>query len=100
MIRMTYNQIVRHHAQLRVYLGLPTIAIPGSYGPGAEEQFAYIHKWTQRLMIPIGNQAFASMLMPVFGKISFFDLFKKSVFINSVPGVLCIRIDFILLGWF
>ena len=37
VIRMTYNQIVHHRAQLGVYLRLLDIPIPGSYGPSADE---------------------------------------------------------------
>ncbi len=37
VIRMTYNQIVHHRAQLGVYLRLLNIPIPGSYGPSADE---------------------------------------------------------------
>lgn len=37
VIRMTYNQIVHHRAQLGVYLRLLDVAIPGSYGPSADE---------------------------------------------------------------
>jgi uncharacterized damage-inducible protein DinB len=38
VIRMTYNQIVHHRAQLGVYLRLLNIPIPGSYGPSADDQ--------------------------------------------------------------
>jgi uncharacterized damage-inducible protein DinB len=38
VIRMTYNQIVHHRAQLGVYLRLLNIPIPGSYGPSADEE--------------------------------------------------------------
>lgn len=38
VIRMAYNQIVHHRAQLGVYLRLLDIPIPGSYGPSADEQ--------------------------------------------------------------
>jgi len=37
VIRMCYNQIVHHRAQLGVYLRLLNIPIPGSYGPSADE---------------------------------------------------------------
>jgi uncharacterized damage-inducible protein DinB len=37
MIRMTYSQIVHHRAQMGVYLRLLDVAIPGSYGPSADE---------------------------------------------------------------
>ncbi len=37
VLRMTYNQIVHHRAQLGVYLRLLDIPIPGSYGPSADE---------------------------------------------------------------
>ena len=37
VIRMTYNQIVHHRAQLGVFLRLLDIPIPGSYGPSADE---------------------------------------------------------------
>jgi len=37
VIRMTYNQIVHHRAQLGVNLRLLDVAIPGSYGPSADE---------------------------------------------------------------
>lgn len=37
VIRMAYNQIVHHRAQLGVYLRLLNIPIPGSYGPSADE---------------------------------------------------------------
>ncbi len=39
VIRMTYNQITHHRAQLGVYLRLLDIPIPGSYGPSADEGF-------------------------------------------------------------
>lgn len=39
VIRMTYNQITHHRAQLGVYLRLLDIPIPGSYGPSADESF-------------------------------------------------------------
>ncbi len=38
VIRMTYSQIVHHRAQLGVNLRLLNVAIPGSYGPSADEQ--------------------------------------------------------------
>ena len=37
VIRMVYNQITHHRAQLGVYLRLLDIPIPGSYGPSADE---------------------------------------------------------------
>ena len=37
IIRMAYCQIVRHRAQLGVFLRLLDIPIPGSYGPSADE---------------------------------------------------------------
>jgi len=37
VIRMTFNQIVHHRAQLGVFLRLLDIPIPGSYGPSADE---------------------------------------------------------------
>jgi uncharacterized damage-inducible protein DinB len=37
IIRMSYSQIVHHRAQLGVYLRLLDIAIPGSYGPSADD---------------------------------------------------------------
>lgn len=37
VIRMAYNQITHHRAQLGVYLRLLDIPIPGSYGPSADE---------------------------------------------------------------
>ncbi|WP_126246460.1 DinB family protein [Chitinophaga rhizosphaerae] len=37
VIRMSYNQIVHHRAQLGVYLRLLEVPIPGSYGPSADE---------------------------------------------------------------
>lgn len=37
VIRMAFNQIVHHRAQLGVYLRLLDIPIPGSYGPSADE---------------------------------------------------------------
>lgn len=39
VLRMTYCQIVHHRAQLGVFLRLLDIAIPGSYGPSADESF-------------------------------------------------------------
>ncbi|MFI5162628.1 MAG: DinB family protein [Sphingobacteriales bacterium] len=36
-IRMAYCQIVHHRAQLGVFLRLLNVAIPGSYGPSADE---------------------------------------------------------------
>lgn len=39
VIRMSLSQIIHHRAQLGVYLRLLDIAIPGSYGPSADEQF-------------------------------------------------------------
>lgn len=38
VIRMTFNHIVHHRAQLGVYLRLLDIAIPGSYGPSADTE--------------------------------------------------------------
>ena len=37
VIRMSFNQIVHHRAQLGVCLRLLDIPIPGSYGPSADE---------------------------------------------------------------
>jgi uncharacterized damage-inducible protein DinB len=37
VIRMSFSQTVHHRAQLGVYLRLLNIAIPGSYGPSADE---------------------------------------------------------------
>lgn len=37
VIRMTFNQITHHRAQLGVFLRLLDVAIPGSYGPSADE---------------------------------------------------------------
>ncbi|WP_143305824.1 DinB family protein [Chitinophaga vietnamensis] len=37
VIRMSYCQTVHHRAQLGVYLRLLDVAIPGSYGPSADE---------------------------------------------------------------
>lgn len=37
VIRMAFNQIVHHRAQLGVYLRLLNIPIPGSYGPSADD---------------------------------------------------------------
>jgi len=39
MIRTTFSQIIHHRAQLGVDLRLLNIAIPGSYGPSADEGF-------------------------------------------------------------
>ena len=39
VIRMSFSQIIHHRAQLGVYLRLLNIAIPGSYGPSADETF-------------------------------------------------------------
>ncbi|MEP7265760.1 MAG: DinB family protein [Bacteroidota bacterium] len=39
VIRQTYCQIVHHRAQLGVFLRLLNVAIPGSYGPSADESF-------------------------------------------------------------
>ncbi len=38
VIRHSLNQLTHHRAQLGVYLRLLDIAIPGSYGPSADEQ--------------------------------------------------------------
>jgi len=38
VIRMTFNHIVHHRAQLGVYLRLLDVAIPGSYGPSADTE--------------------------------------------------------------
>lgn len=38
VIRMALSQIIHHRAQLGVYLRLLNVAIPGSYGPSADEQ--------------------------------------------------------------
>lgn len=37
VVRMSYSQTTHHRAQLGVYLRLLNIAIPGSYGPSADE---------------------------------------------------------------
>lgn len=37
VLRMVINQIVHHRAQMGVFLRLNNIAIPGSYGPSADE---------------------------------------------------------------
>lgn len=37
VMRMTFNQITHHRAQLGVYLRLLDIPIPGSYGPSADD---------------------------------------------------------------
>jgi uncharacterized damage-inducible protein DinB len=37
VIRMTFNQITHHRAQLGVFLRLLDIPIPGSYGPSADD---------------------------------------------------------------
>ena len=37
VMRMVFNQITHHRAQLGVYLRLLDIPIPGSYGPSADE---------------------------------------------------------------
>jgi uncharacterized damage-inducible protein DinB len=37
VLRMVYSQIIHHRAQMGVYLRLLNIAIPGSYGPSADE---------------------------------------------------------------
>jgi uncharacterized damage-inducible protein DinB len=37
VIRMSLNQTTHHRAQLGVYLRLLDVAIPGSYGPSADE---------------------------------------------------------------
>ncbi len=39
VIRMAFNQIVHHRAQMGVYLRLLDIPIPGSYGPSADEEY-------------------------------------------------------------
>lgn len=36
-LRDTFDQIIHHRAQLGVYLRLLNVAIPGSYGPSADE---------------------------------------------------------------
>ena len=38
VIRMAFSQTVHHRAQLGVFLRLLDVAIPGSYGPSADEQ--------------------------------------------------------------
>ena len=38
VVRVSINQIIHHRAQLGVFLRLLDIAIPGSYGPSADEQ--------------------------------------------------------------
>lgn len=37
VMRMTFNQITHHRAQLGVYLRLLDVPIPGSYGPSADD---------------------------------------------------------------
>lgn len=37
IIRMSFSQQIHHRAQLGVYLRLLDVAIPGSYGPSADE---------------------------------------------------------------
>lgn len=37
VIRMCFNQVTHHRAQLGVYLRLLDVPIPGSYGPSADE---------------------------------------------------------------
>lgn len=37
VVRMTFNQITHHRAQLGVFLRLLNIPIPGSYGPSADD---------------------------------------------------------------
>ncbi len=37
VIRMTFNQITHHRAQLGVFLRLLDVPIPGSYGPSADD---------------------------------------------------------------
>jgi uncharacterized damage-inducible protein DinB len=37
MMRMSMSQIIHHRAQLGVYLRLLNIALPGSYGPSADD---------------------------------------------------------------
>lgn len=39
VIRMALSQVIHHRAQLGVYLRLLDIAIPGTYGPSADESF-------------------------------------------------------------
>jgi uncharacterized damage-inducible protein DinB len=36
-IRVTFNQVTHHRAQLGVFLRLLDVAIPGSYGPSADD---------------------------------------------------------------
>jgi uncharacterized damage-inducible protein DinB len=40
VIRMALSQIIHHRAQLGVFLRLLDLAIPGSYGPSADEMMA------------------------------------------------------------
>jgi uncharacterized damage-inducible protein DinB len=37
VIRMAHSQVIHHRAQLGVYLRLLNVAIPGSYGPSADD---------------------------------------------------------------
>ena len=37
VIRMTFNQVTHHRAQLGVFLRLLNVPIPGSYGPSADD---------------------------------------------------------------
>jgi uncharacterized damage-inducible protein DinB len=37
MMRMSLSQIIHHRAQLGVYLRLLNVALPGSYGPSADD---------------------------------------------------------------
>ena len=37
VIRMSFNQVTHHRAQMGVYLRLLDVPIPGSYGPSADE---------------------------------------------------------------
>ncbi|MEO7522808.1 MAG: DinB family protein [Ferruginibacter sp.] len=37
VIRMSFSQIIHHRAQLGVFLRLLDVAIPGSYGPSADD---------------------------------------------------------------
>jgi uncharacterized damage-inducible protein DinB len=37
VLRMAFSQVIHHRAQLGVYLRLLNVAIPGSYGPSADE---------------------------------------------------------------
>ena len=39
VIRSFINHVVHHRAQLGVYLRLNGIAVPGMYGPSADESF-------------------------------------------------------------